>query len=109
MLGNFKRIDVEFYNQMTRKQHRFIANSWEELDKIEDKFNELLSKKEEHWEFWKKFKEKVIVCDCGKEVVCSNFTNTCYCGADYNFSGTRLAPRSQWGEETGEHWSDITK
>jgi len=43
---------------------------------------------------------------CGEEVYLSNFTNTCDCGADYNSSGDRLAHRSQWGEETGEHWSE---
>ncbi len=49
----------------------------------------------------------VVTCDCGEEVECRNFTNTCECGLDFNFSGQELAPRSQWGEETGEHWSDI--
>lgn len=49
----------------------------------------------------------VGICDvCGREVTLSAFTNTCRCGADYNASGQRLAPRSQWGEETGEHWSE---
>lgn len=46
-------------------------------------------------------------CDCGSEVALSGFTNTCECGADYNMSGSRLAPREQWGEETGESLSDI--
>lgn len=47
-------------------------------------------------------------CDkCGREVVLSGFTNTCLCGADYNMSGQSLAPRAQWGEETGESLSDI--
>jgi hypothetical protein len=47
-------------------------------------------------------------CDCGEELFCCDFTNTCDgCGADYNWNGTRLAPREQWGEETGEHWSEI--
>jgi len=45
-------------------------------------------------------------CACGAEVVLSHFTNTCECGADYNMSGDRLAPRECWGEETGEHWSE---
>jgi len=47
-------------------------------------------------------------CDCGEEIVLhSRMTNTCNaCGADYNWNGTRLAPREQWGEETGEHWTD---
>lgn len=45
--------------------------------------------------------------DCGGEVILDAFTCTCrQCGADYNMSGQRLAPREQWGEETGEHWTD---
>ena len=44
---------------------------------------------------------------CGEEVVLYGFTNTCECGADYNMSGQELAPRSQWGEETGETYADI--
>jgi len=48
----------------------------------------------------------VITC-CGDDLICWDFTNTCStCDADYNSSGQRLAPRAQWGEETGEHWSD---
>lgn len=46
-------------------------------------------------------------CECGSEVELSGFTNTCQCGADYNMSGQLLAPREQWGEETGESLSDI--
>lgn len=43
----------------------------------------------------------------GKHVVTLHgFTNTCDCGRDYNMSGDVLAPRSHWGEETGEHWSE---
>lgn len=49
----------------------------------------------------------MIKCDCGEEVLCARFTNACTCGADYNMSGQRLAPREQWGEETGEHPSDV--
>jgi len=52
-------------------------------------------------------KVKIIRCRCGREVKCSGFTNTCECGADYNWAGQRLAPRSQWGEETGESVADI--
>ena len=44
---------------------------------------------------------------CGEEVGLMQFTNTCRCGADYNSSGQRLAPRSQWGEETFESVADI--
>ncbi len=48
----------------------------------------------------------VVVC-CKEALLCDSFTNTCpECGADYNFNGDMLASRSQWGEETGEHWSE---
>ena len=45
-------------------------------------------------------------CSCGRHVTLANFTNTCECGADYNWAGQGLAPRAQWGEETGEHPSE---
>jgi len=48
-----------------------------------------------------------IKCSCGQWVVCGGFTNTCDCGADFNWSGQQLAARSQWGEETGESAEDI--
>jgi len=49
----------------------------------------------------------VVHCGCGCKVECSQFTNTCdRCNADYNFAGQHLAPREQWGEDTGEHYSD---
>lgn len=52
----------------------------------------------------------VGLCDCGTGVVLSDFTNTCdQCGRDYNSSGQLLAPREQWGEETGEHPADIAR
>ncbi len=49
-------------------------------------------------------------CDCGCSVQLSGFTNTCdRCNADYNSAGQRLASRECWGEETGEHLSDILR
>jgi len=53
-------------------------------------------------------RQTVEVKCCGTWLNVSNrFTTTCdSCEADYNQSGHRLAPRSQWGEETGEHWSE---
>lgn len=49
-------------------------------------------------------------CSCGMLVHLSGFTNTCdRCGNDYNMSGQLLAPREQWGEETGEHYVDIAR
>ncbi len=52
-------------------------------------------------------KRKLGRCVCGKEIQLLKFTNTCVCGRDYNISGCLLAPRSQWGEETGEIDIDV--
>lgn len=41
-------------------------------------------------------------CECGEIVILDRFTNPCDCGRDYNMFGQELAPRDQWGEETGE-------
>lgn len=48
-------------------------------------------------------------CPCGGIVFLTGFTNSCDCGRDYNSAGQELAPRSQWGEETGEHPADILR
>jgi hypothetical protein len=51
--------------------------------------------------------QRVEVRCCNEWIRCNRFTVTCHeCGADYNQSGDKLAPREQWGEETGEHWSE---
>lgn len=47
-----------------------------------------------------------LKCTCGDIVILQHFTNTCACDKDYNSLGQELAPRSQWGCETGEHWTD---
>jgi hypothetical protein len=50
----------------------------------------------------------LLECVCGHRLELWAFTNTCArCGRDYNQSGQALAPRSQWGEETGETAADI--
>ena len=51
--------------------------------------------------------ETQVKC-CGEWLSCAGFTNTCdNCHTDYNMSGQELAPREQWGEETGESVADI--
>jgi hypothetical protein len=48
----------------------------------------------------------LIRCECGRPVSLSDsWANGCECGREYNLSGQLLAPRHQWGEETGEHFS----
>jgi hypothetical protein len=47
------------------------------------------------------------VC-CGLGLYLDLYTNTCpACGTDYDSAGHELAPREQWGEETGESVADI--
>ena len=47
-----------------------------------------------------------VLC-CEEWMNLNKFTNTCsYCGSDYNESGQLLDSRENWGEETGEHWTD---
>jgi hypothetical protein len=49
-------------------------------------------------------------CSCGHEVVLESNTNQCEaCGSYYNMGGQQLSDPSSWGEETGEHPSDILR
>jgi len=48
-----------------------------------------------------------VACKCGEKILCEAYTNTCDCGVDYGMDGGKLAPRSQWGEETGENYIDV--
>jgi hypothetical protein len=49
---------------------------------------------------------KTIKC-CGRTLeLYSSWSNECgKCGTEYNGFGQKLAPRSQWGYETGEEGS----
>jgi hypothetical protein len=59
---------------------------------------------------WTRAVPAVGKCVCGDHVELEHFTNTCgRCGRDYNSAGQELAPRSQWGEETGETAADILR
>lgn len=46
----------------------------------------------------------IITCVCGNLVHLDNsWANECdNCQREYNMQGQELAPREQWGEETGE-------
>lgn len=88
--------EIKFYEELQ------LDSMAEANDKLMTMLGDLTDREYPHF---KKI-TPVIKCDCGKEVYCTSFTNTCECGADYNFNGDRLAPREQWGEETGEHWTD---
>jgi hypothetical protein len=74
-----------------------------QLKDKECKCGGICTHKKNEWEEYQKG-YVVVKCDCGRKVECHHFTNTCECGADYNWNGELLAPRSQWGAETGEDW-----
>jgi hypothetical protein len=52
---------------------------------------------------------KTMKCNhCEDNIILDSFTNTCdTCGTDYNNFGQELAPREEWGWETGENIVDI--
>lgn len=51
---------------------------------------------------------KTIVCKCGNKVeLLSGWANECSCGIEFNGFGQELAPRGQWGSETGEYFGGI--
>jgi hypothetical protein len=59
------------------------------------------------WTYWV---NGVIACvhDGAHIELYSTIANPCpECGTDYSATGQRLAPREQWGEETGESLADI--
>jgi len=59
---------------------------------------------------WSWVEPAIGLCGCGSKMDLDGFTNTCdRCGRDYNMSGQLLAPRSQWGEETGETLDEILR
>lgn len=66
-------------------------------------FDGIVERQHSWWE------PSVIECEqCSAEVVLDHtMINICDCGAEYNMSGQLLAPHDQWGEETGETYSDI--
>jgi hypothetical protein len=67
---------------------------------------EIIKKAVHNKETGRREEAAVLRCDCRRKVELWGFTNSCDCGRDYNFAGQLVAPREQWGEETGEHWSD---
>jgi hypothetical protein len=53
----------------------------------------------------------LMKCDCDEELEMHGGGRDihCDCGRSYNSAGQLLAPRSQWGEETGECAADYDR
>lgn len=53
----------------------------------------------------------IIVCACGAHVTLGTRgadAGCDHCDREYNTAGQELAPREQWGEETGETFADLS-
>lgn len=97
-------VDVESLNSAARRNYDICVTGRDE-DRDEDIRCIGVERNVHSW-----VEPAIGQCDCGDEVVLDGFTCTCErCGADYNSSGQRLAPREQWGKETGEHLADILR
>lgn len=58
----------------------------------------------------KYWEDAVGECSCGALVTLASNSNQCEkCRTWYNFAGQQLTDPKEWGEETGEHWSDIIR
>jgi len=68
---------------------------------------EIVGKCKHYRDGWQEVERNVGLCPCGHKVELREYTNTCVCDKDYGFDGGLLAPRSQWGEETGESETDV--
>jgi hypothetical protein len=100
------KVNINIVNKKDLSQ-RSICETFTNGEEAVRRKNQIIDELKEHE--YSPFKRviPVVTCKCGEKIECINFTNTCCeCEADYNFSGDLLAPRNQWGEETGEHWTD---
>jgi len=102
--GNIAQwIDCDKRGQVKKGWKRILAE-WKAKPQEEVRYEGVQENVRHYWQ------SGVIKCDCGKRFdYDDSWMNTCpHCGADYDGNGNRLAPRSQWGYETGESLSDIT-
>jgi hypothetical protein len=100
-------VDIAITNAETGEITCLDQREFETIEEAQEARENIISKLPDNCyaHFNKLFKR--IVCECGEQVDCLNFTNTCDgCDSDYNFCGDLLAPREQWGCETGENPSD---
>lgn len=101
----FDSRDSKAINELPEEDKTAHYNEIKEFEKLLDTpcqcgKGKLVLEETSHMQFMNGY--TIVECDCGREVECHNFTNTCYCGKEYNFNGSALAPREQWGYETGE-------
>ena len=98
--ANEKYIESNFVDGVYNKElDRAYINLLEVLDSKDYVFKE--------FDYDYTYRVPAELTCCGTQLVLSRFTNTCSkCGADYNQSGSLLASRQFWGEETGEQWHE---
>jgi len=129
-------IEIKSHSRVVEEISHYIFYEWVEQpdsgfhfpcnDQGEINFNEMLQEALAHYEkceseeyaviyrglqrFVNHRKEPSIgICYCGKEVVLDSGTNECECGNLFNSAGQQLSDPKHWGEETGEHPSDVRR
>ena len=95
------KVDVENMNPAGRENY----------EKCLDGTHDVIDKGVQSWE--NSYRVPAVgKCECGREVQLEEHGMSgidCECGRIYNSSGQALAPRSQWGEETGESFADMNR
>jgi hypothetical protein len=92
-------------------ESNFVSGVYnKELDRAYVNLLEVLESKEyvfKEFDYDYTYRVPAELTCCGTQLVLSRFTNTCSeCGSDYNQSGSLLASRQFWGEETDEPWHE---
>lgn len=73
---------------------------------LDDAYAEVKRRHPNDREIWSVTVYPLVQCACGDEIACiSTWVNPCdNCENEYDRNGYLLAPREQWGEETGERF-----
>ena len=110
-LNHFKELYLKEREKMTCNENYFVNGVYDEskdygyINLLKILKSGDYDIKEFDYDYTYRVPAEVKCCDVWLSL--SSFTNTCTsCGADYNGSGSLLTRRTQWGEETGEHWSE---
>lgn len=99
--GHGFRFDCDENGNLSPETHPAGRANYERIKSGEIRTNGLTIERREYVEHI----PAVCRCECGRKVTLwDGWSNECDCGREFNGSGQLLAPRSQWGEETGEQF-----
>jgi len=108
ILGIYVEVEISQKEPNDWEKNRYEDRLVEDIEEVDKFLEEVRGKLKDEERVIKKVKNILIKCDCGEEILCTGFTNECdNCNELYNRWGQQLAPRNQWGEDTGEVYYDI--